>query len=416
MHWPCRRRPPQRCSATSPTHSSSISASSPAFSRDGDKFMVRTDGPDGALARYQIAYTFGVYPLQQYLIAFPGRAAAGARHRLGQPRRESRAASAGSTSIPTRSSARRPAALDRARPDLELPVRRLPFHRSEEELRPRRRQLRDRPGPMSTCPARRATARARAMSRGPGQPSRPAPTDGRTQDGPDQLAEADRPRPLGDEPRDRHRPAHRASSVVDRARHLRRLPFAPQGDRQEPDAGRAVSRRLSAGAARARPLSRRRPDRRRGLRIRLVPAEPHVCTPGSPAPIATTRTARSCAPRAMRCARNAICRRSSTRPSIITTSPAAPARSASTATCRPRPTWSSMRGAITASACRGPICRCRSARRTPARSATPTGPPDGPQRPWPDGIPAGGRPRRITAPRFMPGGSERPMPSSSSTG
>src|SRR5215472_8117022 len=42
------------------------------FYRDGDKFMVRTDGPDGALHEYPIAYTFGVYPLQQYLIAMPG--------------------------------------------------------------------------------------------------------------------------------------------------------------------------------------------------------------------------------------------------------------------------------------------------------------------------------------------------------
>jgi Tfp pilus assembly protein PilF len=42
------------------------------FFRDGDKFMVRTDGPDGAPHEYPIAYTFGVYPLQQYLIAFPG--------------------------------------------------------------------------------------------------------------------------------------------------------------------------------------------------------------------------------------------------------------------------------------------------------------------------------------------------------
>ncbi len=40
------------------------------FFRDGDRFMVRTDGPDGALHEYPIAYTFGVYPLQQYLIAF----------------------------------------------------------------------------------------------------------------------------------------------------------------------------------------------------------------------------------------------------------------------------------------------------------------------------------------------------------
>ncbi|TAK62713.1 MAG: tetratricopeptide repeat protein [Methylobacter sp.] len=41
------------------------------FKRDG-KFMVRTDGPDGKLADYEIKYTFGVTPLQQYLIEFPG--------------------------------------------------------------------------------------------------------------------------------------------------------------------------------------------------------------------------------------------------------------------------------------------------------------------------------------------------------
>lgn len=40
------------------------------FRRNGDWF-VRTDGPDGALHDYRIAYTFGWYPLQQYLIAFP---------------------------------------------------------------------------------------------------------------------------------------------------------------------------------------------------------------------------------------------------------------------------------------------------------------------------------------------------------
>ena len=41
--------------------------------RDNDgKYFVNTDGPDGKLADYEIKYTFGVYPLQQYLIAFPG--------------------------------------------------------------------------------------------------------------------------------------------------------------------------------------------------------------------------------------------------------------------------------------------------------------------------------------------------------
>ncbi|WP_457667727.1 tetratricopeptide repeat protein [Thiolapillus sp.] len=41
------------------------------FHKDG-KFMVRTDGPDGKLHDYVISYTFGFYPLQQYLVSFPG--------------------------------------------------------------------------------------------------------------------------------------------------------------------------------------------------------------------------------------------------------------------------------------------------------------------------------------------------------
>ncbi|MFI5322512.1 MAG: tetratricopeptide repeat protein [Thermodesulfobacteriota bacterium] len=40
------------------------------YKQDG-KFMVRTDGPDGELHHYEIKYTFGVYPLQQYLIELP---------------------------------------------------------------------------------------------------------------------------------------------------------------------------------------------------------------------------------------------------------------------------------------------------------------------------------------------------------
>ncbi|BAF73330.1 multiheme c-type cytochrome [Sulfurovum sp. NBC37-1] len=42
------------------------------FYRKEGKFMVRTDGPDGKLHDYEIAYTFGIYPLQQYMIKFPG--------------------------------------------------------------------------------------------------------------------------------------------------------------------------------------------------------------------------------------------------------------------------------------------------------------------------------------------------------
>jgi tetratricopeptide (TPR) repeat protein len=42
------------------------------FSKRDGKFFVRTDGPDGTLHDYEISYTFGFVPLQQYLVAFPG--------------------------------------------------------------------------------------------------------------------------------------------------------------------------------------------------------------------------------------------------------------------------------------------------------------------------------------------------------
>jgi predicted CXXCH cytochrome family protein len=40
------------------------------FRKDG-KFFVETDGPDGTLGIFEIKYTFGIDPLQQYLIEFP---------------------------------------------------------------------------------------------------------------------------------------------------------------------------------------------------------------------------------------------------------------------------------------------------------------------------------------------------------
>ena len=39
--------------------------------RDG-KYFVRTDGPDGKLAEFEVKYTFGLEPLQQYLVELPG--------------------------------------------------------------------------------------------------------------------------------------------------------------------------------------------------------------------------------------------------------------------------------------------------------------------------------------------------------
>jgi tetratricopeptide (TPR) repeat protein len=40
------------------------------FEREGDRFFVTTDGKDGSIERFDIEYTFGVEPLQQYLIPF----------------------------------------------------------------------------------------------------------------------------------------------------------------------------------------------------------------------------------------------------------------------------------------------------------------------------------------------------------
>jgi Flp pilus assembly protein TadD len=42
------------------------------FFRRGGRHYVNTDGPDGRLADFAVAYVFGVAPLQQYLVALPG--------------------------------------------------------------------------------------------------------------------------------------------------------------------------------------------------------------------------------------------------------------------------------------------------------------------------------------------------------
>jgi predicted CXXCH cytochrome family protein len=41
------------------------------FFREGDRFIVETDGPDGKIAAFEVKFTFGIDPLQQYLVEFP---------------------------------------------------------------------------------------------------------------------------------------------------------------------------------------------------------------------------------------------------------------------------------------------------------------------------------------------------------
>jgi tetratricopeptide (TPR) repeat protein len=42
------------------------------FFRKGDGYFVSTEGPDGEIGEFEIRYTFGIEPLQQYLVPFPG--------------------------------------------------------------------------------------------------------------------------------------------------------------------------------------------------------------------------------------------------------------------------------------------------------------------------------------------------------
>jgi len=53
------------------THFSTFGVNSHFFKKDG-KFFVNTETGDGGLADFEIKYTFGIRPLQQYLIEFPG--------------------------------------------------------------------------------------------------------------------------------------------------------------------------------------------------------------------------------------------------------------------------------------------------------------------------------------------------------
>ena len=111
------------------------------FRKDG-KFFVETDGRDGKLAVFEVKYTFGVDPLQQYLVEFPD-----GRVQALLIAWDSRPADKGGQRwfhlYPERAHpARRRAALDPAEPELELHVRGVPLDGRAEELRRRQQPLR----------------------------------------------------------------------------------------------------------------------------------------------------------------------------------------------------------------------------------------------------------------------------------
>ena len=166
--------------------------------------------------------------------------------------------------------------------------------------------------------------------------------------------------------------------------------------------GCAAGRHASPGVAHAAELSRRRAAARRGLHLGFVPAEQDV--PARRHLHGLPRAACAETARRGQCAVHALpqCRQIRHGKASFPQGRRQRARNASTATCRRRTTWWSMRGAITASACRVRICPARSAARMPARSATPSASPNGPRRRWTNGTARPGASARTTARRCMP--------------
>ena len=143
--------------------------------RDG-RYLVSTDGADGRLADFEIPLHVRRLPAAAVPDRLPGRAPAGARHRLGRAAEGSRAGSAGSTSTRARTSTpAKTLPLDRPRPDLELRLRRVSLDQPAQELRAGERQLPDE--------LVRDRRRLQVLPRARRRPRRPGRQDGRVRPG-----------------------------------------------------------------------------------------------------------------------------------------------------------------------------------------------------------------------------------------
>ncbi len=306
------------------------------FKRDG-KFFVNTEGPDGKLADFEIKYTFGYEPLQQYLIeTTDGRL---------QPL---------TIAWDTRSKRW--------------------FHLFPNEITP--------PGDVLHWTGRYQTANTMCISchttgfdkrydaaadrfdshwaevnvscqscHGPGQ---------RHVDWAHEKADGKTPPTLPNLANRRHAGHVAATSGAG----LHRLPFAPRRTDRGGGAGRSATRPLPAQPAARRPVPRRRPAARRGLRRWLVPAEQDV--PARRDLPELPRRAQRQDQAARQCAVPAVPQHAgqpglsaSGRQLQLALAPSPPARqrpahSAPPATCRRRTTCRSRRGPTTACAFRGP--------------------------------------------------------------
>ena len=243
------------------------------FSRDGSRFIVRTDGADGATHDFTAAYTLGVAPLQQYLLPIPGGRYQALELSWDTPRKGA-GRPALVPSVPERGdpAGRRPA-LDRRQPELERQLRRVPLDRPAEGLRRGRRRYATTWSDIGVaCEACHGPGSRTWPGRGH-EAARPAPARSRRRP---RASRSKGRRDVGLRRRDGHRaPGSAATSHVEVetcARcHARRAALADGLPRRP---SRSPTR--TGRAARRWPVLRRRADPRRGLRVRLVPAEPHV--------------------------------------------------------------------------------------------------------------------------------------------
>ena len=242
------------------------------FYRKDEKFFVRTDGPDGSLQEYQIAYTFGVFPLQQYLIAFPG----GRLQALGIAWDSRPAAEGGQRWF-------------HLYPDQAVPFSD-PLHWTKRNqtwnfmcadchstnLRKNYDLATD--SYATTWSEIDVSCEA---CHGPGSAhvawaQSQSPDCRRSAQGFRGPPECRNPRTLGTRARRRHRDPHGAAPVGGGDRHLCSLPCTPTRDRDRIRVRPSVSGHPRADPAGRWHVSCGRADSGRGLRIRLVPAKPHV--------------------------------------------------------------------------------------------------------------------------------------------
>jgi Flp pilus assembly protein TadD len=72
MHARAMERPsPHTVKAPFAGETLSLNGVTSTFSQRDGRYVVRTDGPDGNVRDYDVTYTFGASPLQQYLVAMP---------------------------------------------------------------------------------------------------------------------------------------------------------------------------------------------------------------------------------------------------------------------------------------------------------------------------------------------------------